>query len=136
MIYTTYFAQLKNLPRNMTWVSICRKAPRWYRGRECKFFAPSYELLMDYKENHDVDDYVRRYKAEVLDRTSVDDAIVRLQVLIPHHIYTKLDARITESKNWHIALLCYEKPSDFCHRHLLAQWLRDNGIECKEWTKE
>lgn len=31
-----------------------------------------------------------------------------------------------------IALICYEKPSDFCHRHLVAQWLRDNGFGCSE----
>ena len=35
-----------------------------------------------------------------------------------------------------IALVCYEKPSDFCHRHLVADWFNKNGIECKEFTKE
>jgi SAM-dependent methyltransferase len=34
-----------------------------------------------------------------------------------------------------IALICYEKPSDFCHRHLVADWLNENGIECKEWEE-
>ena len=27
-----------------------------------------------------------------------------------------------------IALVCYEKPGDFCHRHIVADWL-DQGIE-------
>lgn len=29
-------------------------------------------------------------------------------------------------------LLCYEKPGDFCHRHLVSQWLNENGIRCSE----
>ena len=24
-------------------------------------------------------------------------------------------------------MLCYEKPSDFCHRHILAAWLTEHG---------
>lgn len=31
-----------------------------------------------------------------------------------------------------IALICYEKPTDFCHRHLVAEWLTTNGIKCDE----
>ena len=31
-----------------------------------------------------------------------------------------------------IYLLCYEKPSDFCHRHIVAEWLKQNNIECEE----
>jgi hypothetical protein len=33
-----------------------------------------------------------------------------------------------------IALVCYEKPTDFCHRHLVATWLRHHGYECKEFN--
>ena len=32
-----------------------------------------------------------------------------------------------------IALICYEKPTDFCHRHLVADWFNKNGILCEEW---
>ena len=33
-----------------------------------------------------------------------------------------------------VALCCYEKPGDFCHRHILAKWITDNtGIEIKEF---
>ena len=34
----------------------------------------------------------------------------------------------------HIALICYEKPTDFCHRHLVADWFNKNGIRCKEYS--
>lgn len=32
-----------------------------------------------------------------------------------------------------IALICYEKPTDFCHRHLVADWLNKNGFKCDEY---
>ena len=28
-----------------------------------------------------------------------------------------------------IVLLCYETPHTFCHRQILAQWLKENGFE-------
>lgn len=31
-----------------------------------------------------------------------------------------------------VYFLCYEKPGDFCHRYLLANFLMENGIECRE----
>ena len=97
--------------------------------------APSYDLLMDWKETHDNDAYIRRYNAEVLDWLTVDTMLNRLLPNVPSNIMAKLDVPIYESKDWHIALICYEKPSDFCHRHLVAKWLRDRGIWCEEWTK-
>ena len=27
-----------------------------------------------------------------------------------------------ENPKYHIALICYEKPEDFCHRHIVAAW--------------
>ena len=36
-----------------------------------------------------------------------------------------------------VALCCYEKPGDFCHRHILAKWITDNtGIEVNEFGLE
>ena len=29
-------------------------------------------------------------------------------------------------------LMCYEKSGSFCHRTIVAEWLRNNGIEIKE----
>jgi len=53
MIYTSYFAKLKSLPDNIIPVSICAKAPDWYKGYQFKRLAPSYALLMDWKRRHD-----------------------------------------------------------------------------------
>lgn len=27
-----------------------------------------------------------------------------------------------------VVLICYETPGSFCHRHILAQWLKNNGF--------
>lgn len=32
-----------------------------------------------------------------------------------------------------ICLICFEKPTDFCHRHLVADWLTKNGFQCEEY---
>lgn len=32
----------------------------------------------------------------------------------------------------HIALVCYEKSGDFCHRHIVADWLNQAGYDVKE----
>jgi uncharacterized protein (DUF488 family) len=30
-------------------------------------------------------------------------------------------------------LLCYETIGKYCHRHLVSDWLRRHGIECREY---
>ena len=37
------------------------------------------------------------------------------------------------AKSDDIALICYEKPSDFCHRHLVADWLIERGFDVEEY---
>lgn len=66
---------------------------------------------------------------------SVPKVLADLQVLIPDYIKSKMDVPVWVNKDWHIALICYERPTDFCHRHLVSKWLNENHIECKEFTK-
>ena len=34
-----------------------------------------------------------------------------------------------------IVLLCYEKPGRFCHRHILAEWIKEKtGEEVEEYV--
>ena len=35
-----------------------------------------------------------------------------------------------------IVLVCYEGPSKFCHRHLVAEWLNKYGYDVEEWEGE
>lgn len=126
MIYTSYFAQLKNLPSNIIPISICGKAPNWYTGLQYKKLAPKYDFFQEWKKNHDNDYYIKCYKEQVLDKLDILTVIRDLVDLLPADGST---ARHT------IALICYEKPEEFCHRHLVADWLNENGFQTKEWSK-
>ena len=122
MIYTSYFAKLKSLPDNVIPISICGKAPDWYKGLQYKKLAPKYDFFIKWKENHDNDYYIKCFNEQVLDNLSVENVLLDIINMLPNR-----------SAKHDIALICYEKPSDFCHRHLVAEWLTENGFECKEW---
>ena len=123
MIYTSYFAKLKSLPDNIVPISICGKAPDWYNGLQYKKLAPKYDFFMEWKKNHDNDYYIKCFIEQVLSNIRASDVVMELKHLCGKSLW----------ENSSIALICYEKPSDFCHRHLVAEWLRQNGFECKEW---
>ena len=118
MIYTSYFARLKSLPDNIIPISICGKAPSWYKGLQYKKLAPKYDFFMKWKDNHDNEQYIESFNEQVLSRLDVREVIEEL-------------FDMANSKD--ICLICYEKPNDFCHRHLVSNWLNNSGIKCKEW---
>lgn len=109
-------------------MSICGKAPTWYRGAQYKKLAPKFWFFQKYKEDNDSDYYTEQYYKEVLDPLN-PDMVVRFLCSLVH-----FDAKnnISTDEDTHIVLLCYEKPGDFCHRHLVAEWLTNNGYPCKE----
>ena len=117
MIYTSYFAKLSKLPPNVVPISICGKAPIWYNGLQYKKLAPKYSFFSEWKKNGDNNYYIEHFNDEVL------------STLSPQIVYNEL---LTLSGGKDIALICYEKPTDFCHRHLVAEWLTTNGIKCDE----
>ncbi|MEG1353681.1 MAG: DUF488 family protein [Malacoplasma sp.] len=83
--------------------------------------APTYKILMSYKENNDIESYIKNYNENILNNLSVKDVLYDLIGIL--HV-----------ENINICLMCYEKPSKFCHRQLVSKWLNDNGIECKEYN--
>lgn len=119
MIYTSYFANIRNLPDSFEPVSIARWPPKWFKGHVFPYLAPPDDILTKYKRNGDKDYYVREYCCRVLDLLNPDGVVRNLHAM-------------TNKSN--IALLCYEKPGDFCHRHLVTDWLVEHGIECLEWN--
>lgn len=124
MIYTSYFAKLKELENhNIIPISICGKAPDWYKGLQYKKLAPKYGFFVEWKKNHDNDYYIKHFQSEVLDGLNATEVILD---------FSKMDYGFNVGEN-DIALICYEKPLDFCHRHLVAEWLNQNGFKCEEW---
>lgn len=119
-IYTSYFAKLKKLPENIIPIAICAKAPEWYTGLQYKKLAPKWWFFQEWKENHDNDFYIKNFKKDVLSGLNPKQVVEELIKL----------AEVKEGQD--LCLLCFEKPEDFCHRHLVADWLTKNGIDTKE----
>lgn len=123
MIYTTYFAKLKSLPDNIVPISICGKAPAGYKGLQYKKLAPKYDFFMEWKRTRDNEYYIKCFKEQVLGTLTADNIVFELKDAI-YNIY---------GVDKDIALVCYEKSEDFCHRHLVAEWLREQGYSCEEF---
>ena len=78
---------------------------------------------MEWKQNHNNDYYIKCFNEQVLGNLNPVDVIADL---------SRLDYGFNVGEN-DICLLCYEKPTDFSHRHLVAQWLTKNGFSCEEY---
>lgn len=123
MIYTSYFAKIRSLPENVIPISICGKAPDWYKGLQYKKLAPKYEFFMEWKKTHDNDYYIKCFNEQVLNKLNATDVVIEIANMI----------RDDNVHGDHICLVCYEKPNDFCHRHLVADWFMKNGFLCEEY---
>ena len=124
-IYTGYFARYdKYFNDDLIPISISLSTPNGIVTKGClsiKELAPSWNILKEYKNNGG-DEYLYsiRYYREILSK------------LDPNSIVEKIREK---TKGSDAILLCYEKSTDFCHRHLVSAWLRDNGYECEEYEK-
>lgn len=108
MIYTSYFARSDVWPRGT--VSIAASASFW-KYETYEPLVPMRGILWAYKHHEiSMDEYIHLYKEQ----------LARLSV---HAVAMDLEERI---------LLCYEKPDKFCHRHIVAEWLREAGYEVRE----
>lgn len=119
-IYTSYFANLRKIPDYIVPISICRKSPTGYSGLEYKGLAPSFSLLSAWKKEHNEQAYQKVYKNI-------------LKHLNPCAIFDDL-SNMSQGKD--VVLVCYEHPSKFCHRHLVAGWLNEYGYNVEEWAPE
>ncbi len=110
MIFTSYFASRKWNPSNG--VSIAIWAPRGYTGPKYPALYPPQYLLQNFKEGRtSISQYTAIYTKDVLER------------LDPAKVAKDLDGKV---------LLCYEKSGSFCHRNIVAAWLRKHGFEAQE----
>lgn len=121
MIYTSYFANLKNLPPTITPIAISAGPPAFYTGLWYSKLGPKASFFFKWKENHDNDYYISEYRRLVLDCLDQKKVVDELLAMSP-----TLD----------IALVCYEAPNKFCHRHLVAEWLKTAGYKCEEFRKD
>lgn len=119
MIYTGYYAKLKKYTEDgLIPISIAMKTPKFYTGTEFKALAPTWNIFSKWKSGEiSNDQYIELFKKEVLDKLN--------KVQIKNFLNSFKDD---------IILLCYEKSSDFCHRHIVGQWISNEfNIEVQEY---
>lgn len=113
-MYTGYFAKVKEYEQaGLIPISIAGRAPDWYDGLEYKKLAPKWSFFKEWKSgSHKGDNnyYTRQFYLQVLKETTVE--------------YVKADLfGLSDGELGKVVLVCYEKPGDFCHRHLVADWI-------------
>lgn len=105
---TSYFSKY----RGDSGVCIALKHPDGFQGKCYPPLFPKWSFLSKYFKDHDEEAYTREYHAQVLSK------------LDPQKVYNDLKDCV---------LLCWEGPNKFCHRRLVAQWLKDAlGAEVPE----
>lgn len=114
MIHTSYFSSRKYKPKDG--VSVARYCKFW-RGSTFEALVPSEGLLWWWKHLSSEEQNESQQYYEYLYREQT------LSKLNPAEVAMILDGK---------TLLCYEKTGDFCHRHIIAKWLREAGFECEE----
>ena len=120
--YTGYFAKLAAYERaNLLPVSIARFPPKFYTGDSAEDFMPSAELLSKFKAGQiDKAQYKDLYIAE-LDKNAREN-----------HLMGYWQVKGENYRGWllrgndALIFLCYECPSDFCHRQIFAEYAREN----------
>lgn len=119
-LYTSCFSNISELPEEAVPISICLKTPDWFQEAEYKALAPKRGFFETYRRNHDKSYYTQCYRAQVLAPLDADEVF--------HELSLMTGGRTA-------VLLCYEQMEEFCHRHLVAQWLTENGYSVKEWSR-
>ena len=122
VIYTSYFDNVDNLPANLCPISIAGLKPDNCNCAQYKRLAPKLSWWKVWEETRDNEYYAKQYNNTVLEvlnpRGVVDD------------LYKLSGDRIP-------CLMCYERPGEFCHRHLVAEWLEKHlNIKVKEYEAE
>lgn len=117
-VYTSYFGNSAKLSKaGVVVVGITLYPPKWFYGYNLREVAPTPQIFAISNQPDEV--YNPRFRREVL--AKVD----------PKAFYEKLK-QIGGGRD--VALCCYEKPDDKCHRFLVAEWLEQNlGIEVPEF---
>ena len=123
-IYTGYFNMMQQyIDANCLMISIARTLPKWMKSLQwCEKLIPSKELFKD-RHNITPEEYAERYRAEHPAK-EVAKTVKRLR----DDTYYKYGTRYKG-----IVLCCHESADNFCHRQVVADECRENGLEIEEF---
>lgn len=108
-IFTTCFSKIKSVPKDITPVSIARYAPKNLKGHIASYpgLFPSQQLLSNYKSGKiNQTEYKNIYYRETLMQVNTEQVLEHLK-----------------SFGNKVALVCYERADDFCHRFIVKDWI-------------
>lgn len=117
-IYTSYFGNFRALAKeNVLMIGIARFPPRYFNGESIMELAPHASMLRMGES-----EYVKMFEGRILAKLNQDDIVRKIGEIAKRHGCDK------------VALCCFEKPGEFCHRRLFAEWLKEKtGYEIKEF---
>lgn len=116
--FTSYLGNVKNLNSEVCPVFVATTWPDKPLFAQIRCLAPS-KILFDYKSGKiGIPEYEKRYNNQLanLNYSKVIEELLCLTSGKPP------------------VLICYETPEKWCHRHLIARWIREHGDECEEWS--
>lgn len=118
-LYTSYFARVKKLNEMgfTNLVCVAGYAPHFYFEMGGRFYPDLAPRKTWWREWHDKglgnDWYEQKYYETVLSKLNPEEVVHDL--------------------GDNAVMLCYEKSGDFCHRHIIANWINSTlGIEVEE----
>jgi uncharacterized protein YeaO (DUF488 family) len=127
MIYTSYFTFIPKLPVDMLKISVSLFTPQWARvDGYFRSLNPTEQLLREAKSGSiPPEEAIGKYRREILGKLS------------PVEAYEELIEMLRKNGKKDLALLCYEKPGEICHRRFVAQWLEaGNSVPAPEYVIE
>jgi hypothetical protein len=109
MIFTSNFKIAGHLSQA---VAISRGVPRGWRGTRCTVLAPPRPLIKIMDEAT----FIPLYRAQVLDKLDPMEVILAMG-------------------GDNFIMLCWEPPGEFCHRRVVAAWMRkETGVLVEEFN--
>lgn len=136
MVFTSYFAKMKNLPDNVIPVSISLTIPKGLQCIRFKSLAPSGAMLKCYKTESNVGAYTEMYTKDILGKFTTKDILDALYRVIPNDVKELYDLNLDTwylSNDVHLCLMCWERSDKFCHRHIVSRWLTEDNVPCREF---
>lgn len=118
-IYTSYFGNKRNLDKaGIKIICVAVIKPRYMAVDQILSVAPTRYMISSACSE---DEYLRLYN-QILSNLNAHDIVAKIESLSGGH---------------DVALCCYEKKKEECHRYILAKWIEKNtGIKVKEYGEE
>lgn len=118
-IYTSYFSNAKKLTKaGVMIIGIAQFPPKWFTGVSLKKLAPTASIL--YEKSDEV--YEQRFRSEIIGQLDAKAVLEEIQ-------------QISGGKD--VALCCFEKNVNDCHRKIVGEWLTLNtGVTVEEYKEK